>query len=316
MKARSVRYTPDGDIELVEMEVADPGSHEVQVEAAVCGICSWDIATCRQGREMPAPAPPGHEGVGYVRAVGSDVAGLREGDRVAGGGFQTIANLKAASLHKLPDAPAEDERWVVEPVSCCVTALDTSPLKAGDRVAVVGCGFMGLILVQLLARSCVSELVALDLVAARLELARQFGASETYNLSAVDNEELISSLKTRGIDVVYDTSGAQGGLDLSTRIVRPAGHVNLFGWIKGTQATIDPTLWHMKGFNLVSSSPTARVRDTFPPAIRLVEKGIVDLGPLVTHVVGLDEYPALMKRILAGDPGYIKGVVRLGTSNI
>ena len=54
------------------------------------------------------------------------------------------------------------------------------------------------------------------------------------------------------------------------------------------------------------------MRDPFPPAIDLMHSGIVDLQPLVTHVVPLAEYPALMARYLAGDTGYIKGVITLG----
>ena len=93
--------------------------------------------------------------------------------------------------------------------------------------------------------------------------------------------------------------------------MRRGGQINLFGWIKGETASIDPTAWHLGGFTIVNSSPSAKLRDPFPVAIRLIEKGIIDLQPLVTHVVGLDEYPGLMKEVLEGSSSYIKGVVKL-----
>ena len=66
---------------------------------------------------------------------------------------------------------------------------------------------------------------------------------------------------------------------------------------------------------MVNSSPGAQLRDPFPPAIRLLEKGVIDLEPLVTHVVSLDEYPAFLAAVASGAvDGYIKGVVRLGAA--
>ena len=81
MQAQSIRYLDTGEVELITVEVGDPGYGEIQLEAAACGICSWDIATCRQAGQMAFPAPPGHEGVGYVRRVGPGVTGIRVGDR-------------------------------------------------------------------------------------------------------------------------------------------------------------------------------------------------------------------------------------------
>ena len=92
--------------------------------------------------------------------------------------------------------------------------------------------------------------------------------------------------------------------------MRPGGRINLFGWIKGTEATFNPSTWHGKGITIVNSSPSARLRDTFPAAIRLIRNGVIDLEPLVTHVVPIDEFPEFMEGAAAGRvEGYIKGVV-------
>jgi threonine dehydrogenase-like Zn-dependent dehydrogenase len=154
-------------------------------------------------------------------------------------------------------------------------------------------------------------LAAIDVVQARLDLARSFGVAETYNPSHVERAELVERLKPAAFDVVVDTSGSQAGLDLATDIVRRGGLINLFGWIKGETATFNPTKWHTGGFTIVNSAPASQLRDPFPPAIRLIEQGIFDLRPLVTHVVPLADYPTLMRDILTGDPTYIKGVITL-----
>jgi threonine dehydrogenase-like Zn-dependent dehydrogenase len=309
MQAQTMRYRDDGSIELLEVEVGDPGEYEVQVRSGACGICSWDIVTAKLGSRMRPMAPAGHEGIGYVHKVGRGVTGLKEGDRVAGGGFSTLRNLPAGRVYKLPESPLPDEHWIVEPISCVVTGLDHCRLRPGDRVAVVGAGFMGLLLLQGLLHAPLGQLVAIDVVQSRLDLAHSLGVAETYNSAQADREALVQELKRSNFDVVVDTSGSQAGLDLATDIVRRGGLINLFGWIKGDRASFDPTKWHTGGFSIVNSSPAAQLRDPFPPAIELIHKGVFDLAPLVTHVVPLGEYPALMQQIVHGDPEYVKGVI-------
>lgn len=310
MKSKTMRYRDDGSIELVEREVGDPGPGEVQLQGGACGICSWDLATVRYAGKATM-APPGHEGVGHVAKIGAGVTHLKEGDRAAGGGFASLRNLPASQVYKIPDSPLDDVYWIVEPVSCAVTGIDHCRLRAGDRIAVIGSGFMGLLILQGLLHSPLDQLVAIDTVQSRLDLAGKMGVSETFNTTALDREQLVAELKAREIDVVVDTTGHQAGLDLATDIVKRGGLINLFGWLKGNTATFDPTKWHGNGYTIVNSSPSARLRDPFPAAIRLMQRGIFDLRPLVSHCVPLDGYAALMRDVIAGKIDYLKGVVTL-----
>ncbi len=311
MSNKTLRYLDDGSIELFEQVVPDPGENEVQVEGGACGICSWDVVTAKLGNQMHPMAPPGHEGVGYVAKIGAGVTDFKEGDRVAGGGFANVRNLSAQRVFKIPESDLPDEYWIVEPVSCAVTGIDHCQIQPGNRIVVVGCGFMGLLILQGLLRYPLDDLIVLDIVQSRLDLAQQLGVGEVYNTAQVDLSDLSRELKSREIDVVVDTSGSQAGLDLSTDIVKRGGRINLFGWLKGQTASFDPTKWHLGGFTVVNSAPSSKLRDTFDPAIRLIHKGIIDLKPLVTHTSTLEDYPSLMAQIVSGDESYIKGVVTL-----
>ena len=174
----------------------------------------------------------------------------------------------------------------------------------------VGCGFMGLMMLQGLRGMPADQLIALDIDDDRLQLARELGATEAHNVTDPGFDDVRADLRSRNIDVVVDTSGSQQGLDLATDIVKRAGLINLFGWLKGDTATFNPSTWHGKAISVVNSSPAAQMRDPFPPAIRLIDKGIIDLKPLVTHVVHLEEYPSFMRGVTSGEiKGYIKGVV-------
>ena len=311
MQSQTLRYLDNGAIDLFTTPINDPAEGEVQVTGGACGICSWDIVTAKLGSDMVPMAPPGHEGVGYITKVGPGVSGFKEGDRVAGGGFATIRNLPSQSIYPIPDSDLADEHWIVEPVSCAVTGIDQTQLHAGETVALIGCGFMGQLILQGLLHSPVGELIAIDIAEQRLALARQQGATETINPADHDPGDLVAALSARNIDVVVDASGSQAGLDLAADIVKRGGRINLFGWIKGQNATFDPTKWHLGGFTIVNSSPSSRIRNTFPQAIRLIHAGVFDLRPLVTHTATLAGYPSLMEEILAGDPSYVKGVVTL-----
>jgi len=313
MQSNTIQYQDDGTIDLIELDIPDPGEGEVQIQGGACGICSWDIATVKWGRKMKPKAPPGHEGIGHIAKLGRKVRGLQEGDRVAGGGFASVRNLPAERVYKIPESTLSDEYWIVEPVSCAVTGLDHCRLRAGERVAVIGTGFMGLLILQGLLHMPTDQLVAIDINQERLNLAQTLGVAEIINSGTANRAELVQTLKTREFDVVVDTTGSQQGLDLATDIVKRGGLINLFGWIKGNTATFDPTKWHGGGFTVVNSSPSSRLRDPFPPAIRLIHQGIIDLRPLVTHVVPLNDYPALMQQIVHGDSSYVKGVVTLSS---
>ena len=307
MKTQTIKYGENGGVEIIDIDVSDPQAGEVQVQSAACGVCAWDLATYRDG----GTAPPGHEGVGYVTKVGRGVRDIEEGMRVtaAGLGFDGIKNCSTDRMYVLPESDLADEYWIVEPVSCVVTGLDTAPLLPADNVAVIGCGFMGLMFIQALSQFYTHDLIAIDIVEDRLKLSKSLGAQFAYNPTEIDAAELVSELKGRSIDVIFDCSGKPQGLNLATKIVRRGGHINLFGWVR-EDVTINGSEWHGGGFNLVSSSPGAKIRDTFPPAIRLLERGHIDLRPLVTHVVPLAEYPALLQEATDGDGSYIKGVVK------
>lgn len=311
MKTKSIRYVAPEKIEFVDVDVADPAANEVQVQSLACGVCTWDLYTYKNGPGVSVPAPDGHEGLGRVIKVGANVKNMKEGTRVVARGFAGYYNLPADKLYVIPDdAKQANEHWIVEPVACVVNGVDHCNVRAGDRVAVVGCGFMGLMLVQVLGRCPLDKLIAIDIDPRRLAMAKQFGATETINSADADFEQRVPDLKALGIDTAVDSTGAPKGLDIATRLLRRGGRLNLFGWNHG-QATFNGDAWHLGGFTVVNSAPASGLRDSMPVAVRLLHRGIVDLKPLVTHVAPLDRITDILAHGVKKTDGYIKGVVKL-----
>ena len=181
------------------------------------------------------------------------------------------------------------------------------------RVLAIGCGFMGLMLLQGLPHSFAEQVIAVDIVQERLDLARSLGVEEVYNLSARGCLPALAPAlkKTRQIDVVVNSSGSQASLDLATDVVTHGGIINLFGWLKGQTATFDPTKWHLGGFTVVNSSPSLELpRPVSPLQFNCCTKASSissRLSPTWQHLRVQD----LMKKILSGDKSYLKGVIKL-----
>jgi threonine dehydrogenase-like Zn-dependent dehydrogenase len=305
MKCKSIRYGKTGGVEIIDVDVTDPRPDEVQVKGLACGVCAWDVHVFKDGSD--SPVSPGHEGVGEVARVGKEVTGRKQGDWVVGSGlgFAEYANCRADRLYPIPRT-GQPQDWIVEPVACVVTGIDHCAIKSGDRIAVLGCGFMGLMFVQALGRCLLDRLVAIDVDPKRLEMARQFGAADLFDARTAD----VAELQQLRWDTVIDCSGAQKGLDLATQIVRKGGRLNLFGWNRGT-AQFSGDLWHRNGITVVNSAPNSAIRDTWPAAISLLKRRMIDLRPLISHVVPLDDYPALLNKAANKTGGYLKGVVKL-----
>ena len=137
IKCKSINYTAKELVDIIEVQVPDPGQGEVQIQTLACGVCAWDLHVYRNG--VDSPIPPGHEGVGRVVKLGPGVTQLKEGDWVTGGGlgFTEFYNKPQRDLYPIPVTTRQPEHWIVEPVACIVTGLDHCQLKAGDRLEIV-----------------------------------------------------------------------------------------------------------------------------------------------------------------------------------
>ena len=137
--------------EVVEAPTPDPGPGEVLVRVKASGVCASELHPWAEGRPE-YPHRFGHEPMGVVVAVGPEVTRVSEGDRVTGLFNKAYADLcvaKETELLRVPDEVAE-ENALGEPLACLVNAQRRTPVELADRVAVIGLGYMGLGMLQLL----------------------------------------------------------------------------------------------------------------------------------------------------------------------
>jgi propanol-preferring alcohol dehydrogenase len=225
----------DAALEIQERPIPQPAPGEVLVRLETCGLCHTDIHAAH-GDWPVKPTPPfvpGHEGVGTVTAVGEGVTARAVGDRVAipwlghacghcdhcvkgwetlceeqrnsgysvDGGFAEYAVADATYVVPVPD---EVSSFDAAPLTCAgVTtykAIKVADISPSERVAVFGIGGLGHLAIQY-ARLAGAEVIAVDISAAKLELARELGADHVVDASRVDPVAAIAALGGADVSV-------------------------------------------------------------------------------------------------------------------
>jgi len=300
-----------GNIRLGEETIEGPGKGELLVKVKACGICSGDIFAFK-GYPVwfSLPAKIGHEASGVVVEVGEGVEEFRPGDRVTflgGPAFADYLTVPAGSAVKIP-ANVAFEHALGEPLACVVNGVRLARPRAGDRVAVVGTGFMGLLITQALSKMPLEHLAAVDVLDQRLELARKYGASVTFNVGEGDVKRLLS--ECGDFDIVVEATGSPAGVAVASQLVRRQGLLCIFSY-HPNPVPVDFKVWDAKGIEVVMTSP-ARAEDmnaNLRRAVSLLSRGVFDMRDLVTHKWRLEEIQEAFRYASAKPPEYIKGCI-------
>jgi L-iditol 2-dehydrogenase len=240
------------------------GDRVVAAHHVPCGACHY----CRRGSESMCRA---------FKASNLDPGGFAEYVRVP------PANVRHATF-RIPDHLTDEEASFIEPLACCLRAVDRARLEPGDTAVVVGLGSIGCLFVQLACRAG-ATVVGADPLAARTALARDLGAQVADDAApaAAAARELSEG---RGADHVIITGGGTEVVPWAASLVREGGTLHVFAGGGGDSLPLPlATLYHreLTVTSTYSSSPATLAR-----AFWLLAAGKVDVARLVTHRVRLD----------------------------
>ena len=310
---KSVRLHATGDLQIHEepIPVASEGEKLVHVKAV--GICGSDLHWFAEGgigdAQLAHPLVLGHEFAGVTEA----------GERVAvdpaipcgtcewceKGHPNLCANLRFAGhssqdgalrewiawpekhLPPLPDSISDAEGAMLEPLGVAIHTMDLAKIKTGMRVGVFGCGPIGLLIIQLAKLSGATEILATDRLAHRVDAAQRFGATQAF-FAGEDSQrnETRAIVKERGVHVAFEAAGEQNAVDDAFDAVLPGGKVILAGIPDSDRTSFCASTARRKGLTI---KLVRRMKHTYPRAIDLVSKGLVDVRSLVTHCFPLDQ---------------------------
>ena len=325
---RAVTFQAPGEVRLEERpdpELLDSGDAIVRVEAS--GICGSDLHIYH-GRVQIAPGfTIGHEFVGTVLEAGPGVDRVAVGDRVLGcfctacgtcsqclrgeyvkcergrvfGHGKALGDLQGAqadrllvpnanmTLRRVPEGVGDDVAlFAGDVMGTGFHAIASTGVAPGDSVAVIGLGPVGLCAVQAARAAGAAQVIAIDRVDERLEMARAFGATAVH-LDEGDPRAVARSLtEGRGVDVAVEAVGHAAALDLACRLTRDAGAISLTG-VYTERTEVHLGLVWIKGLRIVAGQ--ANVIAHVDAVLAMLVAGVLDPAPLVTHHMKLDEAP-------------------------
>ncbi|QEA27720.1 zinc-binding dehydrogenase [Microbacterium sp. CBA3102] len=299
--------------EIVSAPDPIPTPSQVVIDVLACGVCTSDRTPWREHGTPDAPVRLGHETVGRISAVGDPHGRWSVGEVVTGlggDGFATKVTLDADSILRVPAGFAA-EHVIGEPLADLEEALSRTSIRPGDRVAVVGLGFMGLGLVQLAAARLPGLLVAVDPNPAARARALALGAHEAHH-----PDELPAAFtsatgdREQRMDVVIEAAGATSALATSSSLVRPYGTVCIVGYHHTGDAPMDMELWY-KGATIVNGFSPSRPRTlrAMADGLAMIADGRFSYRPLITHTFALEDVDQAYELMETRPSDFVKGVV-------
>ncbi|MGE5290529.1 MAG: zinc-dependent alcohol dehydrogenase [Micromonosporaceae bacterium] len=306
---RTARLHAVGDLRVGQeaAPAAEPGTSLVRVTAV--GICGSDLHWWTEAgigdARLDRPLVLGHEAAGVIED------GPRRGERVAidpaipcgtcppcrdgyrnlctrirfaghsdtDGALREFLTWPSDRLHALPDKLSDADGAVLEPLGVAIHALDLSHMRLGAAAAVVGCGPIGLLLVQLLRVAGARRVVAMDPLPHRREAAAKLGADVTIDPAAADGLANLTDAVGDGADAAFELAGNDDAVGLAIHAARPGGRVML-GGIPGDDSTRFPaSVARRKGLTIAM---VRRMNEVYPRAIDLAARGRVDTAAVVS----------------------------------
>lgn len=308
-----LRLHAPGDLRIHEEPLPSCDLGEALVHIKAVGICGSDLHWFSEGSigdaRLDKPLVLGHEFAGVTEAgehVAIDPAIPCDDCEWCKKGHPNLcANLKFAGhgtqdgalreqmpwpqkcLHPLPDSIGAAEGALLEPLGVAIHAVDLGKLRAGMSVGVFGCGPIGLLLIQLAKLSGAAQIIATDKLIHRLEAAERFGATQAFLVGEERGPgELRAAIEERGVDIAFEAAGEQEAVDDAFAAVLPGGKVILAGIPDNDQTSFSASSARRKGLTI---KLVRRMKHTYPRAIDLVARGLIDLHSLVTHRFSLDQ---------------------------
>ncbi len=314
---KAVEIISPGSLILKNVPLPHPLAGEVRVKLEGCGVCASNIQLW-EGREWftypVTHGSPGHEGWGVIDSIGEDVTRLQKGDRVALLSYNAFAEYDIARQEDVVVLPSflNKKPFPGEPLGCAMNIFKRSDIKRGHTVAVIGTGFLGLLLIQL-AKSVGASVIAVSQRAYSLEMAKQCGAD--YLICMDDHYRIIQQVKdlTEGsfCERVIEVTGKEWPLNLAIELVAERGRLIVAGFHQDGMRQINMQLLNWRGIDVIN----AHERDSkeyingIKDAIAAIQKEVMNPFPLFTHRFSITETSQALNMVKQRPDGFIKALI-------
>ena len=329
---KAARIVEPFKTEVVTLDQPSIGPDDVLIQVKAAGICGTDIHILKGEYAFARfPMVPGHEFSGEVVAVGDNVTRFKPGDRVTADpnipcnrcescqrnepnqceNLAAIGVTRDGAFAEYVSAPESvtfpigamsySDAALIEPLACVAWGLQRVQIQPGNRVLIFGAGPMGALLAQAVAAAGASQVDITDVVPWRLSMMEELGVS--HAVPADDLSKNAKAFAPQGYDVVVDATGVPAVIQKTLDYARPRGKVWIFG-VAPDNATVQFSPYEVfrKDLSIIGSFAVNR---TFHESIMLIRSGKINLQPLVSHQLPIEDFEEGL-RLAQEDPHRMK----------
>ncbi|MCI9017420.1 MAG: alcohol dehydrogenase catalytic domain-containing protein [Lachnospiraceae bacterium] len=315
-----------------------PEADEVLIQVKAVGICGTDIHIFNGERtDVEYPRVMGHELSGIVVETGKDVANVKAGDHVVldpvmacgtcrtckrghenvcesvkcfgvqmDGGFQDYIRVPAKQVYAVSEQIPFEEAAVAEPFSVAANILSRAEVAAGDRVAVIGAGTIGLCIVQG-AKSIGAGVLAMDISDRKLEKAKEFGADACVNTKDTAFSSAVEAFAPGGVDVIIDAVGITPFVEKCISLAAPFGRIVVISFDE-RPARISPAVVTKRELSVLGSRMNCK---RMPMVIKWMEEKAIRPEAMISRIYPLEELQKAFEETIRDAQTNIKTIIRL-----
>lgn len=327
-----------------DVPLPEIGPQDVLIRVKACGICGSDVHGMdgSTGRRIP-PIIMGHEASGLIDQIGSSVTEWNAGERVTfdstvvtrqdfysqkgtfnlsdfrkvlgvscgdyrqHGAFAEYVAVPQSVLYRMPDGISFEQAAMTEPVSVAFHAVNLIPSQINDSAVVVGCGMIGLFVIQALRINGCGRIIAVDLDRSRLDMALKLGADFAIKSDEAEAIEKVMNLTHgRGADMAFEVVGIMPTVNLAIHAVRKGGKVGLVGNLS-PKVELPLQTVVTRQLTLYGSCASA---GEYPACLDMIASGRVKVDEMMSAVVPLSEAASWFDRLHKGEPELMKVIVK------
>lgn len=314
---KALQYIGPKELEFCEMPIPKIGPNDILMKVKKVGICGTDLHIYKGGMNLSTPLVMGHEFVGHVERVGSNVTNVKVSDRVVAehvigcgkctychrglknlclspviiglhtpGALAEYLVIPSDLVYTLPDALSYDDGVLIEPLSIAVYAIRKGSVKVGHKVGVVGQGPIG-IFVDQVAKASGADVYGFDINDSRLNYvkSKQY-VEEIYNTTDPDYiEKLSANIKADGLDIIFEAVGIEQTAQISLDLAKRSGKVVILGVFEHN-VSLNMMQIVKKELSVLGSWTC---NDVFNETITLVQSKKINTSDLITNRYKFDE---------------------------
>lgn len=332
---KAIRFDEPHTVSLKEVPDPEPPSGWARIRTQAAAICMTDFEVLRGGIAAAYPVIPGHEWSGVVDRVGSAADQAWVGRRVTGdneitclvcrycrrgewrrcpqyrqigfgapGAYAGYLVCPVQNLHHLPDSVSYQQGALLEPMGVGLAVAAMAEVRLGSTVIILGAGPIGLSCLAAVKASGGRRILCLDRRAKRLELARLWGAMQTFDsLEAL--EQATGTFHPLGTDVVIDATGQPDLLRLGMRLTRFGGTLVLAGYFGGCRTDVNPDVVHERNVRILGAGNNSGFTEM---ATLAAGDGLLRTEGMITHHYRLEDYRTALSAEQVESPDFIKGI--------